>query len=307
MINLIFGQDTYRSRERLRMIIGEQKQANTDWLDFIRIDASDKQAEVLKELKQTIDTISMFGSKKMIVVENVFDSSQEIQEEVLEFLKKRKIESNKDVLLIFWTEEAEAKNDLFKYLKSKTECEEFKLLEKAQLKKWIKDFIGKGDGSIDSAAVDKLAEWIGGDLWRMSNELNRLLAYNKTIRLENVELFIKPEIDLNIFEMVDAIGYKNRSKALSLFNQHIEDGADEYYLLSMMVYQIRNLIKVKTVKAIELLGLHPFVARKTGQQAGEFSFEELKKIYHQLMTIDFESKLGKTDINMALELFLTNL
>lgn len=307
MIIFLYGQDTYRSKEELRKMIGENKKTNADWFDFIRIDASDKQIEVFRELKQTIDTMSMFGSQKLIIVENVFDLNQDDQDEILNFLKKKKIENDKNITVVFWAEETDAKNELFKYLKSKAECKEFKSLDKPQLKKWIKDFVDKQKASIDNSALERLVEWVGNDLWRLSNELNKLLAYNSTIRLEGIELFIKPEIDLNIFEMVDAIGYKNKARALQLFNQHLRDGADEYYLLSMFVYQVRNLIRVKTAEAIELLGLHPFVARKTGQQAEKFAFEELKKIYHQLMTIDFESKLGKTNIKIALEKFITDL
>lgn len=305
MIIFLYGTDTYRSKEELRKMIEKNKQANADWLDFIRIGASDREVEISKELRQAIDTVSMFSSKKMVIIENVFDLNQESQEEILELFKKRKIESDKDITIIFWAEEADG--DLFKYLKSKAECKEYKLLKEAELKKWIKDFVVQHSGSIDNLAANKLVEWIGGDLWRMSNELNKLLAYNKTIRLENVELLIKPEIDLNIFEMVDAIGHKNKTKALQLFNQHLKDGTDEYYLLSMIVYQIRNLIKVKTTKAIELLGLNPFVVRKSSQQSEKFTFEELKKIYHRLMTIDFESKLGKTDVKIALEKLIIEL
>ena len=307
MVVLLYGQDTYRSKEELRKMIEKNKQANPDWLDFMRIDASDNQIEIFKELKQTTNTVSMFGSKKLVIIENVFDLNQESQEEILEFLKKMKIEHDKNIAINFWAEEVDAESKLFKYLKSKAECREFKPLAGAQLRKWIRDFTDKQKGSIDNAAMEKLIEWIGGDLWRMSNELNKLLTNNKAIRLENVELLVKPEIDLNIFEMVDAIGYKNKAKAIKLFNQHLNEGKDAHYLLSMFVYQFRNLIRVKTSKAIELLGLHPFVARKTSQQAGKFTFEELKKIYHQLMTIDFESKLGKTDTRTALEKLIVDL
>jgi len=311
MLVFLYGEDTFRSKEELRKMIEENKNANKDWLDFIRIDASDKQVEVFKELRQTTNTVSMFSSRKMIIIENVFlrQAQDKLQDEILDFLKKKKIEDDKNITVIFWEEDVEEKNELFKYLKSKAECREFKLLEKVQLRKWIKDFVDKQKGSIDNSALERLIEWVGNDLWRMSNEINKLISYkhqasNSKIQITDVETMIKPEVDLNIFEMVDAIGHKNKAKALKLFNQHLEDGADEYYLLSMFVYQIRNLIKVKTAEAIELLGLHPFVAKKTEQQANNFTFEELKKIYRQLMTIDFESKLGKINTQTALELFI---
>ena len=174
------------------------------------------------------------------------------------------------------------------------------------MKNWIKNYISEREGEVEQRALDKLIEYIGSDLWRMANEINKLLNYSKTIKLEDIELLVKPEIDLNIFEMVDALGQKNKTRVLNLFNQHLEKGDDEFYLLSMFVYQIRNLLRIKSTPLAKL-DLHPFVIRKTQYQAKNFTFEELKKIYYQLMTIDLEAKTGKSDIMTALELFLTNI
>ncbi len=312
MIIFLYGQDVYRSREELRRIVEEYKkarldsvrQANPDWLDFNRIDCRDKEIEIFEQVRQMTDTISMFNEGKLIIIENIFSINQGTQEEVLEFLKKRDLGKDKSITIIFWAEELDKRSKLFKFLKSKAKSEEFEFLKGNQLKKWIKDYISQQGGRIEAQAIEKLIEYIGKDLWRMTNEINKLINYSKTIKAENIELLVKPEIDLNIFEMVDALGYKNKNKVLNLFKQYLEKGQDENYLLSMFVYQIRNLIKVK---ADGKLDIHPFVILKSKQQAKNFSWDDLKKIYHQLMTIDFEIKTGKTDSKTALEMFLVGL
>lgn len=332
MIYFLYGEDTYRSREELRRMIEGARltclaggrvggRTNDNWFDFVRIDASDKQINVFRELKQTTNTVSMFSSKKMMIIENVFDLNESEQEEVLEFLKKSKIGNDKNITLIFWAESASSANGLQKYLKSKAECKEFKLLEPIRIKQWIKEFVENQKALIDGQAIDRIINCIGNDLWRLSNELNKLITYKMldvrrpTLTVADTDLFIKPELDLKIFDLVDAIGYKNKAKALKLFNQHINEGDDVYYLLSMIVYQVRNLIKVKTLSQINAntknlqmiantLNMHPFVARKSEQQADNFTYEELKNIYHQLMTIDIESKLGKSNAQTALELLI---
>lgn len=312
MIIFLYGQDIYRSREELRRIVEEYKktrldsarQANPDWLDFNRIDCRDKEIEIFEQVRQMTDTISMFNEGKLIIIENIFSINQGAQEEILEFLKKRDLGKDKGITIIFWAEELDKRSKLFKFLKSKAKSEEFEFLKGNQLKKWIKDYISQQGGKIEAQAIEKLIEYIGKDLWRMTNEINKLINYSKTIKAENIELLVKPEIDLNIFEMVDALGYKNKNKVLNLFKQYLEKGQDENYLLSMFVYQIRNLIKVK---ADGKLDIHPFVILKSKQQAKNFSWDDLKKIYHQLMTIDFEIKTGKTDSKTALEMFLVGL
>lgn len=312
MIIFLYGQDIYRSREELRRIVEEYKkarldsarQANPDWLDFNRIDCRDKEIEIFEQVRQMTDTISMFNEGKLIIIENIFSINQGAQEEILEFLKKRDLGKDKGITIIFWAEELDKRSKLFKFLKSKAKSEEFEFLKGNQLKKWIKDYINQQGGKTEAQAIEKLIEYIGKDLWRMTNEINKLINYSKTIKAENIELLVKPEIDLNIFEMVDALGYKNKNKVLNLFKQYLEKGQDENYLLSMFVYQIRNLIKVK---ADGKLDIHPFVILKSKQQAKNFSWDDLKKIYHQLMTIDFEIKTGKTDSKTALEMFLVGL
>ncbi len=306
MLIFLYGQDTYRSREELRMITKKQEKASLNWFDFVRIDAKDNEVEIFEKIRQSVNTISMFNEKKLVIIENIFLALQDIQKNILEFLKNKSIEKDKDITLVFWTETIEERSELFKFLKTKAECKAFDLLKRVQLKNWIKNYISEREGEVEQRALDKLIEYIGSDLWRMANEINKLLNYSKTIKLEDIELLVKPEIDLNIFEMVDALGQKNKTRVLNLFNQHLEKGDDEFYLLSMFVYQIRNLLRIKSTPLAKL-DLHPFVIRKTQYQAKNFTFEELKKIYYQLMTIDLEAKTGKSDIMTALELFLTNI
>jgi len=306
MLIFLYGQDTYRSRDELKKIIEEREKASLNWFNFVRIDAEENELEIFEQIRQTTNTVSMFNEQKLIVIENIFSAPEEVQKNILDLLKNKSTGKDPNTTIIFWADGENAKNEFFKYLKINAKSQEFKLLEGNQLRKWIRDYIDEQKGRIDGSAIEKLIEYIGNDLWRMKNEIDKLLDYNDVIKINDVELLIKPEIDLNIFELIDAMGYKNKVKALKLFNQHLERGADEFYILSMIVYQLRNLLLVKSTP-IAKLKLHPFVIKKSLQQVRNFTWDELKKIYYQLMTIDLRAKTGKTDINSALELFLTSL
>lgn len=313
MIIFLYGQDTYRSRGELRKIIEDYKKANLDWFDFVRIDTSDKETKVFEQIRQTTNTVSMFGSRKLIIIENIFLIDEELQESVLEFLRYKNLETNKDIIIVFWSEEVDKQNNLFKFFKTKAKCQEFGPLKGVQLRNWIKNYVSEQDGKIETQALDKLIEYVGSDLWRTNNEINKLVSYkmgdvrrptSQAISIVDVELLIRPEIDLKIFNLIDAMGYKNKNKALKLFKQYLEKGENENYVLSMFIYQIRNLIKVK---AGGKLDMRYFVIQKSREQAKNFSFEELKKIYRRLLAIDLDIKTGRTDTTTALELFLTAL
>ena len=240
MIHFLYGQDTYRSREKLREIIEGYKktclagrQANSDWFNFVRVDVVDNKIDFFEQIRMSADTISMFSTAKLIVIENAFSTKKEIQDNILDFLKKREIEKSKDINIIFWDEQPDQRISLFKYLKTKAKVEEFKLLKDYKLRDWVKNYIEKQDGNINAQAINKLIEYIGSDLWRMKNEIDKLLNYNKTIKIEDIELLIKPEFDLNIFKIIDALGQKNKTRALDLLGKHLEKGEDASYLLVM--------------------------------------------------------------------------
>ena len=291
MITFLYGLDIYRSRQELRRLIQEKK-SNSDYLDFIRIDINDKGIDFFEEISKSINSISMFDNNKLIVIENIFSFDKEAQEEFIEKLK------NFDKDLIVWDEKPDLRTKLFKFLEPNSK--KFDLLKGSELRNWIKDY----SKDIESSAIDLLIEYVGSDLWRMSNEIDKLLNYTKKIERKDVELLVKPEFDLNIFNMVDALGDKDKKKAISLFKKHLDKGEDPFYLLSMFIYQFRNLIKVRSGGKLDL---HPFVIKKTQHQARNFDVDELKKIYHSLLIIDFDSKIGKTDIKTALEMFVVGL
>ena len=138
MLLFLFGQDTYRSRQRLKEIIEEYKKANPNWLDFVRIDAYNNELEIFEQIRHTANTVSMFNEKKLIVIENIFSASQETQQRILDFLKKKDIEKDKDITIVFWTEEVEPKNRLSEFFKKSAKVWEFNLLQPYRLREWIR-------------------------------------------------------------------------------------------------------------------------------------------------------------------------
>jgi len=209
-----------------------------------------------------------------------------------------------DNFIIFWAEKINPQNKLFRFLKKKAKVQEFNLLQPSKLKEWIKKYIKEQGGDIESQAIEKLVDYVGSDLWRMSNELNKLIAFDKKIKAKNIEKLIKPKIDINIFNIIDALGQKNKKRALKLVYDYLKKGESDGYLLNRFIYQFRNLIKVKSGGGRDL---HPFVFKKTVQQTKNFSFEELKKIYRKLLEMDLDIKTGRKDARTALEMFIANL
>ncbi len=79
----------------------------------------------------------------------------------------------------------------------------------------------------------------------------------------------------------------------------------------MISYQFRNILVIKDLlekgKPLSNSKLHPFVVKKSYQQAQQFSFGELKKIYRKIFEVDYKIKTGQIESQMALELLIAEI
>ena len=262
------------------------------------------------KIRERIEAVSMFDEKKLIILENVF-KNKDFQDNFFKYAKKNKLKDNKDIIVIFYWEGKLAITALKRQVSM---LEEFKPLEGINLNDWIKKEVNKNQAEIDPEAVNKLIAYVGNDLWQMSNEINKLVSYKagKLINSQDVEIMIKAKIDLNIFKTLDALAQKDKKTAWRLLHEHLEQGENEIYLLSRFIYQIRVLLKLKDLmekgtqyyNLAKISKLHPFVVKKSSEQLRNFTLDQLKKIYQQLLEIDLKIKSGRIDGATALDLLI---
>lgn len=311
MILFLYGVDTYRSRQKLNKIIEQYKKTRKSGLNLQYIDLAEQSFE---DFKIQTRSLAMFQEKKLIILFNAFNNKDFSDK----FLKeKQKFLDSENVIVFYEKEKADKRSKLFKFLKAKAKCQEFDFLAGSQLKAWIRKEMQQLGLTIHPQSLDWLCQFVGSDLWRMSNELRKIAAYKKQgeITLEVLEKLIKPEFDSDIFKTIEAIAAKRKSAALSLLHQHLERGDVPLYLLSMINYQFRNLLTIKDLveKAVpyylisKRAKLHPFVVKKSYPQVQQFDLPALKKIYQKLFKLDFQIKTGKIDPQIALDLLITDL
>ncbi len=195
--------------------------------------------------------------------------------------------------------------------------EEFSPLEGANLVNWVKKEVAKNKGKISPEAVKKLAVYVGDDLWQMNNEVNKLLSYkaDKLINEEDIDLLVRAKLDVNIFRTLDALANRDKKTALKLLHEHLTQGANEIYLFSMFVYQVRSLLKLRDLveKGVPFYalarssGLHPYVVKKSWSQLRNFNLDQLKKIYQRLLEIELSLKSGRIDGETALDMLVAEI
>ncbi|HUV81388.1 MAG TPA: DNA polymerase III subunit delta [Patescibacteria group bacterium] len=309
MLIFLYGPDTYRSKRKLSEIIEEYKKVHRIGLSLVFFEGGDLK---LASLKEAIRQTSIFDEKKLLVISNV-SANQDFKEK---FLKNSEFfESLKDTVLFYEEDEIPAKDKFFAFLKNKAKAQNFQFLQGENLKKWIRQELAGFKAEISPEALTKLVDSVGSDLWRLSNEINKLVSFRKKerkVNLEDVELLVKPKIETAIFKTIDAIAQKDKKQALLLIHRHLKKGDSPLYLLSMINFQFRNLLVVKDLMErrqpygaiLKAVKLHPFVVKKSYYQAQKFTLAELKKIYRKIFQADLDIKTGKVNPETALDLLI---
>lgn len=309
MLFFLFGKDTYRSRRRLKELIKEKKKENDEDLDINTIDG---EGLTYRDFKDRLKQKSMFSGRKMLILNNVL-SNKDFRDKFLEEAEQWK-ESNH--IIVFYEEGSPNKTKLFKFLKKNADQEEFKLLKGKKLREWVKNEFKEKEVGINKKALSLFVQFVGNDLWKAANEIDKLTSYkDNVVKEKDVEKMVNPKIEPEIFKTIDALVEKDKKKALKLIYNHLNEGSSPVYLLRMINYQVRNLLIIKDLKERgrsyseikKEADLHPYVIKKTFRQAKKFSLPQIKKIYHKIFEADLAIKTGGKEPEAAIEFLVTQI
>ncbi len=310
MMTLLYGENTYSSRQKLNQKIKNFKEQDPSNMNLIVLDGVGLD---LVKVKTNILAAPFMGDKRLVILENVLSQKKEsLKDELLELFRKGISASSE---LVFWEEkEFDKRKKLAKYIFKNSQTEEFKYLNGLQLNDWIKKETKNRGGAISNNAVNKLASYVGSDLWQMSREIEKLIIYKNQAEItdSDVDILVKARLDTNIFNFIDAIGAKNKGRALKLLHDQLESGENIQYLLSMINYQFRNLLILKELlnsgmnqyELAKEVKMHPFVIKKTSQQCAKYQLEYLKIIYQKILDLDAAIKTGRIDPVLGLDMLI---
>lgn len=323
MIIFLYGKDSYRLKQNLDKIIGEYKKKHTSGMSFSVLDASDGlSSATLEKLEDLVKTVSFFNEKRLVVIKNPFLISKEL----IALIKKWGLVEDKERILACVENQNQPElnkkdKNFYALLAGKPNLvKNLEPLNGKQLEGWVAKEIASQGNKIEPAAVTKLISHTGGNSWLLAQEINKLVNYtnaenNAAITSADVDLLVTSKTDLSIFEVVDAVANKNRLRAAKLLYNHLEGGADPYYIFSMIVYQFRNLLRVKDlignavpyVTIIKKTGLNPFVVKKTYEQCKKYELDELRNSFTELSRLDLATKNGEMDLADGLYQFVFSL
>lgn len=125
-----------------------------------------------------------------------------------------------------------------------------------------------------------------------SKELSKANAFIKSALELKTQVLVNNKIPTsNVFSFVDAVFSKKRENTYRELKNLIEDGEDEFYLFSMILYGLRNIAYCK-FNSPNVNKMAPFTKSKAQKQSDQFSEEQIKTLFKELYEIDKGVKTG---------------
>lgn len=314
MLKLFFGEDTYSLNHQIKKI--ESDFFNSNFGD-ININKFEGGRLTYDQLIRGATAVPFLADKRLIIISNLLrDGDEKIREYLSENIGKF---SSSEIILV---EDGEVNKNskLYKRLMKINAVEYFPLRKGVQLEKWILNQSKERKIPIGGSAIRKLIATAGNNSFRLSNELEKLdlfrLSQNRTeITESDIDQMVESENDQNIFDFIDALGARNSKLALKYLHNLLLGGKNENYILSMIIFQFRNMLLVQDLISRGIARnqiparseLHPFVVGKTIRVLNNFDLPLLKRIYLLLERTDIDIKSGKIDPRLALEKLLADL
>ena len=178
---------------------------------------------------------------------------------------------------------------------------ESKKLYDNQVGDWIKRVLSGQGYSIDNKAVAMLVEFLGTDLSKINNELEKLkiiLPKGHTFTPNDIEENIGFSKDFNNFELRKAIGEKNQVKAYQIIDYFAQNPKDNPLVVTTglvfgffsQLLQYHGLKDKSQANAAKILKINPYFVKDYEVAFRNYPMKKVSAIVAALRTLDVKSK-----------------
>jgi DNA polymerase-3 subunit delta len=171
------------------------------------------------------------------------------------------------------------------------------------LSKWVMEYVKEKGFRITERAAIMLSDYLGNDLAKIENELNKLaisLQANAEIDESIIERNIGISKDYNVFELMKAISKQDVLKANQIINYFSKNQKENPAVLTIgMLYSYFSKLleihfhRVKGLNSASIsaqMGISPFVFKEYEEAANRYSYGKIVKNVASLRELDVKLK-----------------
>lgn len=240
----------------------------------------------------------MMAEKQVVIVKEAQDLSRSI-EKLLHYAENP--QPSTVLVLNYKYKKLDKRKTLYKALKKVGVVFESKKLYDNQVPDWIRRVL-KGQGyDISPKAAQMLVEFLGTDLSKVNNELNKLkivLPEGTQITPEHIEENIGISKDFNNFELRKAVGERNVLKAQQIAKYFAENPKDNPMVVTVallfnffsQLLHLHGLVDKNPRNVASALGVNPYFVNEYITASRHYPMKRVSQVIGLLREFDVKSK-----------------
>jgi DNA polymerase-3 subunit delta len=181
---------------------------------------------------------------------------------------------------------------------------EFRLPFANQLPGWAQQLARERKIQLTEGAATLLADYIGPDLFALATEIDKLVAFvapRQEIDVDDVNVCSGALYKHSAFDLADALGQRDRQKALALLRTVLADERNALPVLHALVSHFRRVWQVKELSRSgvaeaqmeRVIGLRGPRLRSLVSQSRMYSVTDLRQLVHRAASLDLLFKSSR--------------
>lgn len=252
----------------------------------------------IEDVVSTAKRYPMMAERQVVIVKEAQDLSRTIDK--LESYVENPLSSTV-LVFCYKYKTLDKRKKMTKTLEKTGVLYESKKLYENQVGDWIKRVLSGKGYSIEPKANAMLVEFIGNDLSKINNELEKLqiiLPKNSIITAGHIEENIGFSKDFNVFELQNAIGSKNQLKAYQIAQYFADNPKDNPMVVTtglVFTFFVKLLkyhgLKDRNPKNVaSVLSVSPYFLKDYDLALKNYPMKKVSQIVSSLRDIDVKSK-----------------
>jgi DNA polymerase-3 subunit delta len=195
---------------------------------------------------------------------------------------------------------------------------EAKELKGKNLIDWLKDIAEEKGKILSEENAQVLVDIVGENRNLLEDQLEKICIFlneKKEISLESVQQVSSELKQFNIFDLQNAIGMKDKAKALTIANNLLDNGAEPTYIITMLTRYFTGLAKVTELQtkntpvqeAARIVGTHHFYYPNYIKARNLFSDKKLVEVFRALLKADVSVKTTTADDKTIITLLIAEI
>ena len=240
----------------------------------------------------------MMADRQVVIVKEAQNLSKTI-DQLIDYVKNP--QTSTVLVFKYKYKTLDKRKALYKSLFKSAVLFDSKRIYEDKVPSWIQNFLKSKSVAITPKAALMLTEFLGNDLSKIVNELNKLIiviGINNQITPELVEQNIGISKDFNNFELQKSLGNLDHKKAYKIVNYFAQNPKQHPFVLtiSILYMYFTKLMKLHTVGVknptmlSKTLGVNPYFINEYIAVSKNFPMRRISGVLETLRIYDLKSK-----------------